>query len=149
MDVQKGIEEARIKSLIGKWVRAVRERSLDRAMSCIASESAPLDPDPESLHEGGRLPRSRARRWFDSFAGAIEFEMHDVMIAASADVAVCSGRVRHSGTSVGGALSDSWKRVEVCCRKFRGRWMLTQELAAPAGISGDRAVPARVRDSSE
>ena len=59
--------------------------------------------------------------------GAIGYEIRDLDITRSEDVAFCHYLYRVSGTTADGGEIDMWVRATVCCRQIDGLWRITHE----------------------
>jgi ketosteroid isomerase-like protein len=78
--------------------------------------------------------------WFSSFEGPLGFEMRDLTVAASDDVAFCYSLNRVVGTRTDGGKLDMWWRATVCFREVDGRWLATREHASvPFDVADGKA----------
>ena len=122
-----GTGEQELRELVGERIAAVR-----------AKDPAPLaarqDPDvvifdvlPPLRSRSGDAVAEKTRAWFDSYAGDIGYEVHDLRVAADGDVGFCSFLYHVSGTLVGGDDVDMWVRATLCCRRREGRWLITHD----------------------
>ena len=76
---------------------------------------------------GAEAGRKRAEEWLSSFQGPIGYEIRDLSITASDDVAFCHSLNAVSGTKTDGEKIEMWWRATVCFRKIYGKWMVTHE----------------------
>ena len=80
-----------------------------------------FDLPPPLQYTGSQARDADAlRAWFASHPGGpIDYQVRDLAVAASGDVAFC-----HSLTKLGGAL---WFRSTIGLRKTSGEWRITHE----------------------
>ena len=123
----KATDEAQIRKLIDDRVKAVRARDIDGAMSNISPDIVSFDVVNPLQHVGSDALRKRAEEWFSSFQGPIGFEVRDLRITTSDDVAFSHGLSHVSATRTDGVKLDMWWRATVCYRKIDGKWMVTHE----------------------
>jgi ketosteroid isomerase-like protein len=69
--------------------------------------------------------RRRLEQWFGSFRGPIGFEVHDLTVTATDQLAFCSSLNRVTGTKTDGAAIDMYWRATLCFAKRDGRWVVT------------------------
>ncbi|HKN57171.1 MAG TPA: nuclear transport factor 2 family protein [Amycolatopsis sp.] len=81
----------------------------------------PLVTEPADV-----LDVEQRRAWFDGFEGPIEYEIRDLEIVVSGDIAYSHGLNRLSTTPKGAPAGfDLWFRATVCFRKEDGRWKIS------------------------
>jgi PhnB protein len=71
--------------------------------------------------------RKSLEEWFLTFRGPVGYEIRDLSITASDEVAFCHGLTRISGARTDGTETDVWVRATSCFRKISGKWMITHE----------------------
>jgi ketosteroid isomerase-like protein len=72
--------------------------------------------------------KKRAAEWFSTtFDGPLGYEMHDLRIATSGDVAFSHSLNHVTGTRTDGKKLDMWWRATVCYRKMDDQWMVAHE----------------------
>ena len=111
--------QAQVRALIEKRVAAVRAKDVDDMV--IFDVVEPLQ------REGAEGVRERAKAWFSSFEGPIDYEMRDLVVAASGDVAFSHSLNRYSGAITTGGRIDMWVRATACYRKVDGERRGTHE----------------------
>ena len=124
------VDEARIRALIDKWAKALRAKDINGIMSHYAVDIVTFGLAPPLQCEGAVALRRSFEEWFPTFCGPIDFEMRDLRITASADVAFCRSFNRISGTRTNGEETDVWVRTTVCYRKIDSQWLITHEHAS-------------------
>ncbi len=117
-----------IRTLIEDRVAAIRARDVDRSVSHTAPGVLLFDVVNPLQHRGADGERKRLEEWFSQFEdGPIGFELRDLSIAASDEVAFCHSINHVSATTTAGQTLDMWWRATVCFRKLDGEWMITHE----------------------
>jgi ketosteroid isomerase-like protein len=111
--------QAQVRALIEKRVAAVRAKDVDDMVMFDVVE--PLQRD------GAEGARERAKAWFSSFEGPIGYEMRDLVVAASGDVAFSHSLNCYSGATTTGGRIDMWVRATSCYRKVDGERRVTHE----------------------
>jgi uncharacterized protein (TIGR02246 family) len=133
-------EEVQIRRLIDDRVMAVRAKNIDVLVSSYAPDVLAFDVVDPLQSTGSDAIRKRLEEWFSSFHGPIGFEIRDLTIAVSEDVAFCHGLSRVSGTRINGGKINMWYRTTVCHRKIGGKWTITHEHnSAPFNVESGKA----------
>jgi uncharacterized protein (TIGR02246 family) len=132
MKAEKGKvnSEAQIRELVDNWVKAVRAKDIDGVMSHYAPDLLSFDVMPPLQYVGAEAYRKLWEMCFNEFQGSIGFEMRDLRISASDDVAFCHSLNRLTGTMKNGEKNDMWARATVGFRKIDGQWLVTHEHAS-------------------
>jgi ketosteroid isomerase-like protein len=123
----RALDEAQIRELVEGRVAAVRAKDVNGAVAGIAPDVVSFDVVKPLRRVGSGDMKKRVEEWFASFESQIGFEIRDLTISASEDVAFSHGLHRYSGTLAGGAVIDMWVRATACYRKIDGKWMLVHE----------------------
>jgi ketosteroid isomerase-like protein len=126
----KAMDEVQIHQLIEDKLKAVRAKNIDGAMSNYAPDVLSFDVINPLQYSGADAIRKRLAEWFSSFQGSIGFEMRDLSITTSADVAFCHSLNGVNGTKTDGTKLEMWWRSTVCYCKVDGVWMITHEHAS-------------------
>lgn len=115
--------EDQIRAAIDARADAIRNKNVQDVLNQFAEESVrfflatPLQatvPLKEDLEN-----------WFATWRGPIGYEIRNLQITASDDVAFCHSLSRYSGTKTDGEEPDVWFRDTLCFRKLNGRWLIT------------------------
>ncbi len=123
----KANAEAQIRTVVEEWAKAIRAKDINRVMSHYTADIVSFDLAPPLQYVGADALRKGLAEWFPTFRGPVGYEIRDLSITASDDVAFCHSLNRISGTRTDGAETDVWVRVTIGCRKLDGRWMITHE----------------------
>jgi uncharacterized protein (TIGR02246 family) len=122
--------EAQIYALIDAWAQAIRAKDVNGVISHYVADIVTFDLAPPLQYVGAEALRKNLQEWFATFRGPVGYEMRDLSITASDDVAFCHSRNRISGTRTNGEETDVWVRATVCYRKIDGKWLVTHEHAS-------------------
>jgi uncharacterized protein (TIGR02246 family) len=123
----KATDQARIRQLLDNWVEALRSKDVGAVMSHYAPDIVAFDLAPPLQYTGADLYRKNWEAWFPTFRGPIGYEIRDLSIAASDDVAFCHSFNRITGTRTDGEKTNVWVRATICCRKIDGKWKIAHE----------------------
>jgi PhnB protein len=99
-------------------------------MSHYTTDVVTFDLAPPLQYVGAEALRKNLQAWFATFRGPVGYEMRDLHITASDDVAFCYSRNRISGPRTNGEATNVWVRATVCYRKLDGKWLVTHEHAS-------------------
>jgi uncharacterized protein (TIGR02246 family) len=118
---------AQIRRLIDDRIKAVRRKDVDALVSHYAPDVLSFDVVNPLQSAGSDAIRKRLEEWFPSFQGSIDFEIRDLTITGSEDVAFCHGLSNVNGTRIDGGKINMWYRTTICYRKMDGKWTVTHE----------------------
>lgn len=136
-ETAKATAEAEIRELVENWLKAVRAKDVNGVMSHYAADILLFDLAPPLQYRGADAYRKNWEEWFLTFRGSIGYEIRDLSITASDDVAFCHSLNRISGTRTNGEETDTWVRATVGCRKIEGKWIVTHEhISVPFYMDG-------------
>src|SRR4051812_40627085 len=90
-----GLEQ--IRSLIEGFVAAIRAKNGDAVMSIFSPGVISYDLNPPLQHGGGDVFREHWQALLNAYDGAIEYQIHDLHIAVSHDLAFTHSLNRTSG----------------------------------------------------
>jgi ketosteroid isomerase-like protein len=134
-------DAAAIRASIDRFVAAIRAKDIDGVMSIFAADVVSYDLAPPLQHGGGEVFKEHWRALFGAYEGAIDYEIRDLHIGVSNDVAFTYSLNRTAGLLKSGQRSERWLRWTACFRK-RGRdWLVVHEhVSVPVDLKNDRAV---------
>jgi uncharacterized protein (TIGR02246 family) len=119
--------EGEIRSMVEKWVESVRQKDLDGVMAHYAPNVITFDIVPPLASAGADNYRKNWAMWFESIEGPIDYEMRDLQITASDDIAFCHSVNRVSSVSKQAGREETWLRATVGFKKVNGEWLVTHE----------------------
>jgi uncharacterized protein (TIGR02246 family) len=123
----KPSNQAQIRQLMDHWAEAIRSKDVDRVMSQYTPDIEAFDLAPPLQYQGADAYRKNWEAWFPTFRGAIGYEIRDLNIVASDDIAFSHSVNRITGTRTDNEQTDVWVRATVCFRKIRGKWKIVHE----------------------
>ncbi|GIK80755.1 MAG: SgcJ/EcaC family oxidoreductase [Xanthobacteraceae bacterium] len=118
--------EDEIGALIDQWREATLARDIDRVMACYAPDVLAFDAIGALQFKGRDAYRQHWQACFSQMQGAMTFEISELQITTSQDLAVFHYIARCGGTCDGEEKSG-WMRVTGCCRRTRGPWRIVHE----------------------
>jgi ketosteroid isomerase-like protein len=83
----KTADEVQIRQLIDCWACAIRDKSIQAAVSHYARDILLYDLAPPLVHRGVDVYKKELAEWFSTFQGAVDFEVHDLSITVGDGVA--------------------------------------------------------------
>ena len=121
------IDHAQLTKLTDDLANAVRTKDVNASMSHYSPNVSLFDVVEPLQHIGADAVRKRTEEWLSSFQGPLDFDMHDLRIAADGDTAF-SHSVNHvKVTMADGNILDMWWRSTLCYRKMQDQWLITHE----------------------
>ncbi len=135
-----GNDESELRSGTEERVRAVRAKDVEALMSAYADDVTTFDVVMPLVNQGASAVRQRVAEWFGQFATPIDYELHDIQLAVSGDVAFDHHLTSVRGTTKAGAAIAMWFRETMGYRKIDGRWRIThQHSSVPFDMSDGKA----------
>ena len=122
-----GTNEIEIRKLIEDRVNAIRGKNIDGATAVCADDLLLFDVVDPLQSKGREAVRKRAGEWFSTLNAPLGYEMRDLVIEASDDVAFSHSLNRVTAITSEGQELDMWWRSTVCYRKLSGEWRATHE----------------------
>jgi uncharacterized protein (TIGR02246 family) len=133
-------DDAAIQELVDRYVKAVRARDLDGVMSVYAPDLVAFDVVPPMQYVGAEAFRKPWQEAFERYQGPIQYEVRDLSIVASGDVAFSHSLNRISGTMKNGQKTDQWLRWTVGYRKTNGKWRIAHlQISVPVDMRTGKA----------
>ena len=134
-------DEAAIRACIEQRIVAVRAKDVDALMASYAPDVVTFDMVRPLMNAGAGAVRKRVEEWFGSFASAIDYQIRDLHLSVSGDVAFGHNFTGVRGTNTGGNKVDMWFRETVGFRKIAGRWTVThQHSSVPFDMTSGKAL---------
>ena len=110
-------EDAQIRERMDALAQALRAKDINALMAHYAPDIVTFDLRPPLQVQGADAYRKNFEAWFASVQGPIDYEIRDLRITMSDDVAFCHylGRVKSTRTT--GEKADYWVRVTRVSRR--------------------------------
>jgi uncharacterized protein (TIGR02246 family) len=134
-------QESRIRQLIDGFQQAIRAKDLDGVLSVYAPDIVSYDLVPPMQHVGIAAYRRPWEETFAAFEGRIGYQVSDLHITATDEVAFSHSLNRMRGTTKDGQTISLWVRWTACFRKLDGGWRITHEqVSVPIDMESGRAL---------
>ena len=125
---KQGANEAQIRLLIDQWANALRTKDADKSVSHYAADNVMFVMAPPLQYTPETSPGTQGvEEWFATWDGPLGYEIRDLKITATDDVAFSHSLNRMSGTKTDGEKVDMWLRATLCFRKIGGQWKIAHE----------------------
>ncbi|VXC72203.1 conserved hypothetical protein [Burkholderia sp. 8Y] len=118
-------DEARIRELTEAWRQAVLAKDTAALVAHYAPDVVVFDVVPPASMTGVQRYRENWQRWFDSISGPLAFDIMDMHVAVSGELAYA-----YSLNRVAAGGRDDIVRATVCFRKIDGDWRVVHEHAS-------------------
>jgi ketosteroid isomerase-like protein len=140
-DAHVSVDEVALRGLIDAIINAVRGNDIDGLLSCCAPEIATFDLVPPLKHEGAEAIRELWARTLGCFVPPLNYDVHDLELMVSSDVAFARSLNRFGGTTSEGQRTTRWLCSTLGFRKVHGRWkLLHQHLSVPLDLVSGQAL---------
>ena len=120
-------DEAQIRALLDDWAEAVRAKNLDAIFAHYARDILAFDAIGQLQFEGTEAYRKHWQACMAMCPGQMIFEVHDLTITASDEVAFCHFLSRCGGTGADGEEKVGWMRATAGLRKRGEKWLIAHE----------------------
>jgi ketosteroid isomerase-like protein len=127
MTTQNAVDEVDIRQRIDTLVASVQAGDLDGLKTMFAPNLVSFDIEPPLRHLGAE---KKWQNWVNVFAAYQEppsYEVRDLTVLVSGDLAVVYSLNHISGTLRSGAPTDYWVRWTACFRKLDGAWLIVHD----------------------
>ena len=133
-------DEAQIRERLNQWTRALHAKDLVALMALYAYDTVAFDLMPPSQVDADHY-RQNFERWFAMMSSPIEYEIHDLHIAVSGDVAFSHNLGHVRATRASGEKADYWVRATVGFERRNGQWLVTHDhVSMPFDMETGKAV---------
>jgi len=133
--------ERAIRELIDGFVKAIHAKDINGVMSVFATEVVSFDFGPPLQHGGGKTFMKRWQELFEAYRSPIDYEVRDLSLTASDDIAFSHSLNRIAGTMKNGQETERWLRWTACYRKTNGKWLIVHEqVSVPVDVKSGKAI---------
>lgn len=138
----KSTAEAEVHHWIEAWTKAFEARDVNATMALYSPDVLAYDVTPPLQYVGGAAYRKDWEDYYASFKGPMHFEMRDLHIMVSGNLAIVEALVHVGGTPVRNAPpTDVWLRNTTVLRRENGRWLdIHDHVSVPADPSSGKAM---------
>lgn len=120
-------DEARIRALIEQRTPAVAAKDAAALTRHHAAGLVLFDLVGALRRTGGGAQGQRVAEWLSSYRGPIGYQIRDLDVSVSGDLAFCHHLYRVSGTLTDGTRVGMWARSTVCLRRAGDDWAIVHE----------------------
>lgn len=138
---QQAADEAAIRRRLDQMVKALHAMDLDGLLSIYAPDVVSFDIDPPLWYQGSQAKRQRWSEVFGMYRPPMEYEIRDLSISVSGDLAFSHSLNRMNATLKNGEQTDFWLRWTACFRKIDGDWLIVHEqISVPTDFPSGKAL---------
>ncbi|GAA3349977.1 nuclear transport factor 2 family protein [Amorphoplanes nipponensis] len=119
--------ETELRALVDERVAAVRAKDPKPLAARQHPEVVTYNVLPPLHAHGNEAVEQATRKWFDSYASDIGYEVRDLRVTADGEVGFCSFLYHVAGTLKAGGEVDMWVRATLGCRRVDGRWLIVHD----------------------
>jgi ketosteroid isomerase-like protein len=134
-------DDVTIRQRIDAMTEAIRAKDLEAVLPIYAADIVSFDIEPPLQHLGVEGKRKNWTRAFAAYEGPLDYEIRDLTIRSSGDMALVHGLNRIGGTLKNGNRNDYWVRWTACFRKIGGNWRITHDqVSVPLDFGSGKAL---------
>jgi len=138
---QDAATEAEIREEFQRWFVESCRKDTVKCMTHFAPDALSYEHVTPLQYRGVDAIKIVCQAGFDAFRGPIRYEIHDLTIAASGDLAFAYGLNHVVGETTAGGRFEMFTRGTWCWRKIDGKWRVThQHMSVPFDPKTERAV---------
>lgn len=119
--------ETTIRDLLERWRQASQARDVPAIMACYASDVRAFDAIGKLQYRAREAYGEHWQACMTMCGGRMVFEIEELEIVASADLALAHYICRCGTVDDSGAEQVGWMRATVAFRKDGGRWLITHD----------------------
>lgn len=116
--------EAALHELLAERAHAVAKADLSALTGRLAERVHQFPVIGEDVSRGRAALSEGTRAWLDGYRSRIGYDVHDLEVTSSGDLAACWYRYRITGTLTSGDEIDMWVRATIVIRRFDGEWLI-------------------------
>jgi uncharacterized protein (TIGR02246 family) len=120
-------DEAAIRELVETWAKAVRAKDLDGILANHSTDMLMFDVPPPLQSKGIEAYKKTWDLFFSWSDDPVVFDIKDMDIIASTDVAFVAALMRCAGTEKNGERMEIEFRLTIGLRKIGGQWIVLHE----------------------
>jgi ketosteroid isomerase-like protein len=140
MAAQRANDETDIRRRMDDLAKAIGAMDLERVMPIYAPDIVSFDLEPPLQYSGTEAKKKAWARVFAMYQPPLLYEIRDLSITLSHDMAFSHSLNRLSGTLKNGHRTGSWVRYTACFRKIDGHWLIAHEqISVPVDPASGRA----------
>jgi ketosteroid isomerase-like protein len=123
-----------VRAVLESWAKATRDNRKDDILKNHAAELVIFDVLPPLRYDSAASYRASWGDWQPQTQGAAQFDLEDVVVNASDELATAYCLIRCGGTLPDGRAFQDLVRATFCLRKQAGSWeVFHQHISKPLG----------------
>ena len=127
-------DETAIRQLLAEWTRVTREGPQDDVLKNHSDDVLIYDVLPPLKYESAAAYRASWDEWQPDTQGDMQFELEDLKVTASSEIAFAHGLLQCGGTLPDGKAFQDTVRSTFCLRKRGGECKVVhQHVSKPFG----------------
>lgn len=123
----QAVEEIEVRHVIEDWAEATRQDRRDDVLKNHVSDLVVFDVLPPMKYETAESYRRSWDDWQPEFEGEGKFNLENLSVTASSDVAFAHSFIRCGGTAANGRVFEDLVRATFCLRKIDGLWKISHQ----------------------
>jgi ketosteroid isomerase-like protein len=141
-DADHSTDEADIRRQIQNLAEAIRALDLETVMSVYKPDIVSFDIEPPLQHRGADAKRRNWERVFAAYQRPLGYEIRELTVTVSKDVAFALSLNRLSGTLKTGATTTGfWVRATTCFQRVGGHWFIAHDhVSTPLEVTSGAAL---------
>lgn len=116
-----------VRAVLEAWAKATKQNRKDDILENHAEDVVIYDVLSPMKYESAESYRRSWDEWQPETQGEVIFELEDLAIAASDDVAFAYGLLRCGGTTPDGSTFRDLVRATFCLRQLAGAWTIVHQ----------------------
>ncbi|SHI73934.1 Ketosteroid isomerase homolog [Tangfeifania diversioriginum] len=117
-------DNLQIKKIITERVSAIKKRDVEKATAGYHTDVISYDVVGPLQLVGIDTLKKRLDEWLSTLSKIIDYEIADIEIRATGDLAYCSGLNHIDAVKPDGEKLDMWWRETTCYIKTNGNWQI-------------------------
>lgn len=124
--------EKQIKQIIDSRVKAIHDKDLNLLLAHHDAHVQSYDIFKPIQYSGSDKIKERAEKWFSGYKSLIGYDISDLSINASNDLAFCHYIYHIKGTLNDGGEVNMFVRCTICFKKVDNEWKIIHEHSSVA-----------------
>lgn len=117
--------ENEIKAIIEKRVSAIKDRNVEMEMANYSKDVISYDVVGQLKYVGADAIKNRLNEWLSTLDQIIDFEITDVKITSTSEIAYCCSLNHINAKTFNGNKLEMFWRETACFKKMQGIWKIT------------------------
>jgi ketosteroid isomerase-like protein len=138
---QNAAEEKIIRQRIDNYVAAIQAKNLEKVLEIFSPNLVSFDLEAPLKHTPKEAKQKNWTKAFAAYKDPLSYEVSDLVITISGDLATGRSLNKISGTLKNGRATSYWIRWTTCFQKIGGTWYITHDhVSVPMDVVTGKAV---------